>query len=158
MLCENVTDHEHIGLDQVLTDLEGEGYSTRPVIIPAGAVQRDHARERLWVIAYHERTGAELEVSADSGQNGSVPEDKQREVVPPRNEQSCAEGRESGRVFLSGETFLTAGQSEPLFLGSAHGIPHRLDRRRGLGNAIVPQVAYEIMRCLKDTTLIREVT
>lgn len=149
VLCENVTDHEHMGLDQVLTDLEGEGYATRPFIIPAGALQRDHARERLWVVAYNERTGAELEASADSGQNGSIPKDEQRALVPQRNKQGCSERVEPSRVLLDGATFRVSGQSEPIFLGSAHGIPDRLDRRRGLGNAIVPQVAYEIMRCLR---------
>ena len=38
---------------------------------------------------------------------------------------------------------------EPAICRVANGVPNRVDRLKGLGNAIVPQVAYEIMRCLK---------
>jgi len=39
----------------------------------------------------------------------------------------------------------------------AHGIPKRVDRLRGLGNAIVPQVAAEILRCMIRAASLYEV-
>ena len=40
--------------------------------------------------------------------------------------------------------------SEPNVGRVANGIPRRVDRLKGLGNAIVPQVAYEIFRAIKQ--------
>ena len=47
---ENVFGHVSMGLDEVLSDLEGEGYATRPFIVPACATDAPHRRDRLWII------------------------------------------------------------------------------------------------------------
>ena len=49
---ENVTGLIRLGLDEVLTDLEGEGYATRTFNIPACAVGAPHLRQRIWVVAH----------------------------------------------------------------------------------------------------------
>jgi len=50
-LFENVAGHITMGLDEVLSDLEGEGYTCWPVVIPACAVGAPHRRDRVWVMA-----------------------------------------------------------------------------------------------------------
>ena len=57
ILCENVSGHIVLGLDEVLLDLEGEGYSTRAFVIPASAVDANHKRERVWIVAYSNSRG-----------------------------------------------------------------------------------------------------
>lgn len=41
-------------LDDILTDLENEGYQTETFIIPACAVQAPHRRDRIWIVAHAE--------------------------------------------------------------------------------------------------------
>ena len=49
---ENVVGLIKLGLDEVLADLEGEGYATRTFNIPACAVGAPHLRQRIWVVAH----------------------------------------------------------------------------------------------------------
>lgn len=52
VLAENVAGHITMGLDDVLSDLEGQGYSARPFVIPACSVGAPHRRDRVWIIAH----------------------------------------------------------------------------------------------------------
>ena len=68
------------------------------------------------------------------------------------NRRRC-EKRESERKPLSNfnlesESDGRLWSAEPDVGRVAHGIPRRVDRLRGLGNAIVPQVAYEIIKAM----------
>ena len=58
-----------------------------------------------------------------------------REYLHPAE---IAFGRSGGQVAAT----------EPGISRVDDGIPSRVDRNRGLGNAIVPQVAAEILRCM----------
>ncbi len=52
VIGENVAGHINMGLDDVLADLESEGYGTRTFIIPACAVDAKHRRDRVWIVAH----------------------------------------------------------------------------------------------------------
>ena len=128
LIGENVAGIVTMELDNILSDLEGIGYAAWPLVIPACAVDARHRRDRVWIVAHaeelhgngsgHDRESSERQVS-ESGVSG------------------CQE-RESGLHWLP----------EPELGRVAHGIPNRAHRLRGLGNAIVPQVAYEIIRAI----------
>ena len=52
VIGENVPGIVNLALDQVLSDLESEGYSAQPFIIPACGVDAPHKRDRVAIVAY----------------------------------------------------------------------------------------------------------
>ena len=68
-------------------------------------------------------------------------------------------GSGTGKTPQREEAGICEGEQWPTEPGVgrvAHGIPNRVDRLKGLGNAIVPQVAEEIMRCIKALNITKE--
>lgn len=55
-------------VETICKDLEREGYSVQPIVIPACAVGAPHRRDRVWFIAHRTDTGAEAVQQA--GKNG----------------------------------------------------------------------------------------
>ena len=60
---ENVSGHINMGLDQVLSDLESEGYTVQPFVVPACAVDAPHRRDRVWIIAAHAESESQSDVT-----------------------------------------------------------------------------------------------
>ena len=52
VIAENVAGHINMGLEDVLADLESEGYQCQTFLIPACAVDAQHRRDRVWIIAH----------------------------------------------------------------------------------------------------------
>ena len=121
VLCENVAGHISMGLDQVLADLEDEGYSARAIVIPACAVGAFHRRDRVWIIANTMR--GRREMGRDCSRVGGVRQQVEGNKIREIEVESC-------------------------FRRDFDGVSRPMDRLRGLGNAIVPQVAAEILRVM----------
>ena len=144
VLAENVAGHVTLGLDEVLADLESEDYAVQPIIVPACAVDAPHRRDRVWIIA-----NSDKQISYEYVADGRISNKK----------QWCKEiRRQSGFVYsldnskMAPSKWWTKDKSKPrsLLLRDDDGLPERLDRLSALGNAIVPQVAYEIIKAMID--------
>ena len=156
-----------MGLDDCISDLEAEGYEVQPFIIPACAKNAPHRRDRVWIVAHAENRGSRGitgEICKENGrQDGRVcigAEDADSHA-PDTSDKGLQRG-EWGEAHGEGQT---AHGSAPE-CGSAwdepwlevatrlcrvdDGIPRRVDRLNSLGNAIVPQVAYEFMKNMES--------
>jgi DNA (cytosine-5)-methyltransferase 1 len=131
---ENVYGHVSMGLDEVLFDLEGESYAARPFIVPACAADAPHRRDRVWIIGRN---------VADSNSAGLQGRQNARDISQSRAQRNKQSARCSERP--DGQNW----KPEPAVGRVANGIPRRVDRLRGLGNAIVPQIAMRIGQTIK---------
>ena len=125
IIGENVAGIVNLALDQVCADLEDQGYEVEPIIIPACSVDAPHRRNRVWIVANSNNKGSQ-------GYWGS---------------------KECSDKFIIGKSCSSKQEewiSEPRVGRVAHGIPNRVVRLKALGNAIVPQVASEIIRCINQ--------
>lgn len=155
---ENVPGIVKLALDRVLSDLEGLGYTCWPANIPACAVNAPHQRKRIWVVAHRDNglrveSDGKIQAGRDAfGDSGGLVGhvERVRGLQPERSlgDFGGRPGHPSG--FDDYEWLLCADgkarRVKPGVLLLAHGVPRRVDQIRGLGNAIVPQVAYEILR------------
>lgn len=157
-LFENVAGHITMGLDDVLSDLEGVGYTRWPLIIPACAVDAKHRRDRVWIIAYaggEQHQGRRAEERGQACTELSSPNATSPRFTDNRGGKAHAKGRRRGAFDCGG---WRAGEyavwsPEPAVGRVADGVPRRVDRLRALGNAVVPQVAYEIGRAITAAAL-----
>ena len=80
IIGENVAGHISMGLDDVLLDLERQGYACRTFVIPACAVDAPHRRDRVWTIAHSQGNGRQ--VGRRSDERRHVVEASQQQFWP----------------------------------------------------------------------------
>ena len=145
---ENVTGIISMELDNVLLDLEDEGYATQAFVLPACALDARHRRDRVFILAHKKGRGA-VAYPNNTGVQGSSQQGSDGEVGAQPNDQHTERlGR--GGVRVSNPRREAEWEPEPNVGRVAHGIPNRVDRLKGLGNAVLPQIIQELGEIILD--------
>ena len=190
---ETLLEQEYV-VETVCRDLEQEGYSIQPIVIPACAVEAPHRRDRIFFIAYCADAGTESlqrkgedgvyrsEIASDSKCAGSG--QVQQEIQSKKSNGNSIDsiGNERNVTYTHSEQLEDSmrtwnGFTEPANLYCERtwsnfptqspvcrgndGLPFDVVRLtisltawrsgsiKGYGNAIVPQVIYEIFKAIE---------
>ena len=120
-----------VWIDEVSADLEQVDYACGAVIAPAAGFGAEHVRDRLWFVAHPGDPGSSRSLSDGESPPGLVRPEK----------------LQCGDFGLSARLFPGSDRTSVLPLdGSAR----RVDAVRAFGNAIVPQVAAEVIGAYLD--------
>ena len=165
--------------EQVQADLESEGYEVWPVILPACGVNAPHRRDRVWFVAYRDSNGLNRsncthgEYAGERWQyafcniiksidNGTTPNTSDTGLQGSENIRSTGSIRQERNKQFTGllqPTWQNFPTQSPICAGN-DGFPARLDgitfskwrneSIKAAGNAIVPQVAFQIFNAINQ--------
>jgi DNA (cytosine-5)-methyltransferase 1 len=163
-------------LDGVCSDLEAAGYATGAIDLCAASVGAPHIRQRLWWVAHSPgegpqgrgsgwgprpgREGTAAERGGEAGWMGDADNiGSQRRGDTGGGQGLGLKGPQSPRAdtdgFWSNADWIPCrdGKARPVGPGTfplAHGVSARVGRLRAYGNAIVSQVAAEVLIATND--------
>jgi DNA (cytosine-5)-methyltransferase 1 len=160
--------------DEVQSDLEIEGYEVLPFLLPACSVGAPHRRDRIWFIAYTHCNGSNkcnsaYEITATDGRldalsninksygNGIITDTNITRIHEQHITSITNKEKQFTRSSFEARCFSTF-PTEPPICGGNDGLPKELDiitfskwrneSIKAYGNAIVPQVAYQIFKSI----------
>jgi DNA (cytosine-5)-methyltransferase 1 len=154
IVVENVSALLVRGMDAVLGTLASLGYDAEWACIPAAAVGAPHIRDRVWILAYaageRQPEGGRLRSLEPSERTGG----RVAEMANAKGQRNSDREKRTGWIGSSFRGPVIQSdwwESEPDVGRVAHGVPARVDRLRGLGNAVVPQVVEWIGRRILES-------
>ena len=160
---------------EVQYDLEAEGYEVFPYVLPAAAVNAPHRRDRVWFVAYsnvsrcrqsnqkNERRSSK-QFDSNSFQQVDANTNSKRYTRTTSNgiqemERTASQWNDIGTRNSERDNWLNFPTVSPICDGN-DGISDRLDsitfpkwRKESIkagGNAIVPQVAFQIFKAIEQ--------
>jgi DNA (cytosine-5)-methyltransferase 1 len=159
-ILENVRGHLTMGGTTVIGELAEIGYDAEWRIVSAAGLGAPHRRERIIIVAYpkelhsngsnnNSRISMESETISKSrngcrSQNVAYPTISRFQA--PIQQTKAIWTTDVNQSHLQERSYNGWWETEPNVGRVADGISNRVDRLRGLGNAVVPQVAEYIGR------------
>jgi len=170
---ENVANFVNLAFTRTKVDLEHEGYTVQPFVIPACAVGAPHRRDRVWIVAhangkrcqsgsdyrqersilYHQDGHAEEDQRSGNsrkrgtGSTGAVATDHGcKRIQRLKPQPLCGQQAFSWceDVRRTEDYFNRSNIPQPLICRNSDGFSTRVDRLKALGNAVVPQIPEAI--------------
>jgi DNA (cytosine-5)-methyltransferase 1 len=166
----------------VYNDLESEAYEVQSFLIPAASVNAPHQRYRIWFVAYCNDNKIEHSNNGSSSKEKRILRwGKESDVSNSRNSDDVTDSiGERGqlpftRKFTGEQMFGSDGKKRRIgewesfptqspICGRDDGLPKELDgitfskwrneSIKAYGNAIVPQVAFEIFKAINEFELL----
>jgi len=163
--------------EEVQADLEAEGYEVQPILLPAAGVGAPHKRERVWFVAHLASERLERPTRSRLQRNGKRPSDFGNESTitdtnsagVPRFTTNLGTREAIGQGWQGFEEACNFGctadwqvfPTQSPICGGDDGLPRQLDSItfskwrnesiKAYGNAIVPQVAFQIFKAIHET-------
>ena len=134
-ILENVRGHLSLGFGDVLQDLAKIGFNAEWQVLSAATFGAPQKRERLFIVAYPNSTR------------------RKRVNDNAKHTQEVCKRYAVFEPIKPSSSYVNASQwlSEPSLGRVADGVPNRVDRLRGLANAVVPQIGEYLGRCIVNT-------
>ena len=145
-----------MALETVCVDLEATGYTVLPpLIIPACATGAPHRRDRVWITAYTNEIDGNISglcsTEIPQFKEACLSQDFSTDTLRLENEWNHKGGfhKEFTGGSLNGNWLEVAAKLCRMDDGLSKGLDKTF-RLESLGNAIVPQVAYEIFKAIES--------
>lgn len=140
VLIENVPNLKNFGADQVISDMEGAGYSCWASVVGADTFGAPFQRRRVFILCHNDSHGSG---SFGEGMGGgwSLSPECERKVA-----QACQDWKYWVHELGAGNARSVSGAEESESdsyarnLRAIHGVPDGMDRLKALGNACTPVI------------------
>ena len=164
---ENVAALLNRGMGEVCGSMAESGYDTEWDCIPACAIGAEHERDRIWIVAYPD---SERELQQERGQqnerewigDSTQKDDAHIDSTRCEGRMQAGKNKKNERDIFprlrSAKYFKNAisrdyWNYQPVLGRGVHGVSNRLDRIKGLGNSVVPQIVEILGRAISDVSI-----